>query len=112
MEYIYIIANKRGAGESEIGGLYTTHALAINAYFDIMTNNRVNKLSRDKNYFGWHLYKFPLDTSFITDDGIWSHTKIQKSSKYRIKFKNHGEVVDELKRVNRSEKIGKIISDV
>jgi hypothetical protein len=107
MYHIYIISCKRGSGNPEIGGLYTEYDQAIVAYYDILSLN--GRISRDKDYFFWDIYKFPSNVSFILDGESWSDTKIQKSSKYRIEFKNGREIIDEYTRITRNKRIESII---
>jgi hypothetical protein len=109
--YIYIIAAKRGGGESEIGGIYTTYDKAIVSYHNILVRDENDQLDPTGNYFFWALYKMPTDVSFILDGVTWSKTKIQKSSKYRIKYTNYKEIIDEYKRITRSDKIKQIINE-
>ncbi len=114
MEYIYIISIKRGQAGHEIAGFYTDYDEALMEFHRIEKRDAddIDWISdRDREYFSWELYKFPTNESFLELDRTYpsSDTKIEKSSKYRVKFYTRGELIDEYNRVSRNVKIKEII---
>jgi hypothetical protein len=89
MEYIYILSKKRGQGDPEVVSICDSYDKAIIAYHECDNWNTF-------------IYKYPIN--IILDE----YEKIQKSSKYRIKFED-GELHQEYLRCKRNEKIETII---
>jgi len=102
---------QRGQGSTEIHYLCTSYQEAIKEYYDYMRMSKSDFLeSVNKEYWFMYLYKFPLSVNFAYLNGKnWSETKLSKSSKYRIKFKTWGDLINEYKITNRNKAIDDII---
>ena len=112
MEYIYIMACQRGQGGTEIFSMWDSYEKSIIAYYNYHIKDGYGKRQDSSDYWFMYLYKFPVNMDFSTDfcgHGGSSDIKIQKSSKYRIKFKNWGELKKEYTKVyiteNRNDKL-------
>lgn len=115
MEYVYIMACQRGQAAHEIHSMWDTYEKAIKEYYEYhIRDDKESSFSRsrqdDDDYWFMYLYKFPVNKIFANNKG-WSETKLGKSSKYRIKFKNWGELRKEYVVVSRDSKIESIIGD-
>jgi hypothetical protein len=88
MEYIYIIARKRGQGDPEVISICDTYDNAIITYHECDNWNAF-------------IYRYPLNIIFSIEE------RLQKSSKHRIKFED-GELHREYIRVKRNAKIESI----
>ena len=109
-EFIYVIACKRGVGDAEVYSIWNNYEGAIKGYYDVNVSER-----KEYNYNGTNhisswvfLYKLPANTDFRTNRG-WSDTKIQKSSQYRMKFKDFYELEDLYIQVGRKGKLERIL---
>ena len=73
-------------------------------------NSKDDSFGRPKNdsddYWFMYLYKFPVNVDFSNNGS--SNIKKGKSSKYRLKFKNWGELRKEYISVNRDNKLTEI----
>jgi hypothetical protein len=106
MEYIYILSCQRGQGSPEIHSMWNSYEKAIKSYYHYHISDK--STSSISNFM--FLYKFPTNTIFsVGGEGEswrdWSDVKIQKSSKYRIKFDSFKELESEYKVFNRDDKL-------
>ena len=99
-DFIYIISSQSGAGSAGIYSIWTTYNLAINAYYQCIVVDNNHSFNLDCIF----LYKMPVNEKFCEND-TWSDIKIQKSSKYRIKFKDFRELDKIYTQVIRTIKI-------
>jgi hypothetical protein len=113
MEHIYIMACQRGQSSPEIFSIWNTYEKAITAYYKyhIDEDNLYKKTDNDTYWF-MYLYKIPVGENFVEVSRKSSDVKLQKSCKYRIKFKTWGDLRKEYNIVNRDSKIESITSDV
>ena len=81
MEHIYIMSCQRSQGSPEIFSIWDTYEKSIIAYYNYCVDNK--SFSFSFNYM--FLYRIPVNQMFC-DNTKWSDVKLQKSSKYRIKF--------------------------
>tara|TARA_R110000772_G_scaffold55_6_gene324 strand:- start:2752 stop:3114 length:363 start_codon:yes stop_codon:yes gene_type:complete len=113
-KFVYIMSCQRGQGIPEIHYMCDNYNEAIKAYYDHQISDQVDFLdSPDREYWFMNLYKFPLGVSF-RDEGHRSSSriKISKSSKYRIKFKTYGDLINEYKITNRNQAIDEVCEDM
>jgi len=87
-EFIYIISTQSGQGSPEIFSIWSTYESAIIAYYQVVISKEYSHDFTLKNYY---LYKMPINEKFC-EDNHWSDIKLQKSCKYRIKFKDYNEL--------------------
>jgi hypothetical protein len=88
---------------AEIHSIWTTYESAIINYYQYIKDE------------GWSLYdlsfmflyKFPSNEKFCEND-TWSNIKLQKSCKYRIKFKDLKELENEYTIVTRKMKLNSL----
>jgi len=111
-EYIYVIAQKRGGGDAEIYSVWNNYEGAIKGYYDVNVSERKEYNNNNgPSISSWvFMYELPANTDFRTKDG-WSDTKIQKSSQYRMKFKDFYELEDLYKQIIRGDKLERILND-
>ncbi len=108
MEYIYSISAQRGQKAPEI--FYFTYdydKVIIYLYEYILEDNNSKEYLVTDFY---QLNKFPLEFAFAPDE-TWSNVKMTKSSKYRIKFKNWGELKKEYISCKRNEKLEIVLNN-
>lgn len=111
-EFIYVISTQRGQGSPEIYSFWNTYEGAIKAYHKLLVNNKHGHYDFDfeftmNNYF---LYKFPANTYFCEGDNS-SDIKLQKSCKYRVKFKSYEELEKEFNMIIRANKLERVTND-
>ena len=114
MDFIYSISTQRGQKAPEI--FYFTHDYekAIIYLYEYILKDEGTTLNDNYSFYTdfYQLNKFPLDFEFAPTD-TWSDVKMTKSSKFRIKFKNWGELKKEYipfkLQQTRSEKLETIL---
>jgi hypothetical protein len=108
MDFIYSISAQRSQGAPEIFYFTDTYEKAIIYLYEYILNDNDNKTMDDNYSFYtdfYHLNKFPLDFEFVEKGFSWSKVKMTKSSKYRVKFKNWGELKKEYISCKRNENL-------
>lgn len=92
MKYIYTISAQRGQKAPEIFYITDNYYDSIIYLYEFILKHE-GKISDDYSYYTdfYQLNEFPLDTNFAPVDN-WSKIQMTKSSKYRIKFKNWGDL--------------------
>ena len=109
MEYIYILTCQDEQGAPEIYSFFDNYQSSLITYYEYNESNGYYQKKDDDTYWHYELYKFPINT-FFTEIGVSSKIKISKSSKYRIKHKNWGEIRKEYISLKRDEKIENILN--
>lgn len=123
MDFIYSISAQRNQGAPEI--FYFTYSYEnaiIFLYEFILKDEGVETINDSYSFDFYHLNKFPMVTvtpvvlQVLSDfnfspDYDWSKVKMTKSSKYRIKFKNWGELKKEYLSCKRNEKLETILGE-
>lgn len=116
MDFIYSISAQRGQGAPEIFYLTCSYENAIIFLYEFILKDEDGKNINSSYSFHtdfYHLNKFPLDSNLARDK--WSDVKMTKSSKYRIKFKNWGELKKEYiackQQQTRNEKLKTILGE-
>lgn len=116
MDFIYSISAQRSQGAPEIFYFTYDYEKAIIYLYEYIVNE--GKTLNDNYSFYTDFYqlnKFPLDFEFAPTDTTWSNVKMTKSSKFRIKFKNWGELKKEYipfkLQQTRSEKLETILGE-
>jgi hypothetical protein len=104
-EYIYIISFRNGAKEREVIGFYLNYDASIVKYY-YLTLGGVD-LNPLRTNFQYSLHKFPTNIEY--SDVQPMRFSMVRNTKYRIKFKNHGELDDEFKKSSRNIKIQSIV---
>ncbi len=102
MEYIYIISTQRGQGSPEIFSIWSNNDDAIKSYYNYFIINKHEYL--DFIY----LYKYPIGKNFCGDEK-WSKIKLQKSCKFRVKFKSFKDLKNEYEQIIRSNKLERVL---
>ena len=117
MDFIYSISAQRGQGAPEIFYFTYSYENAIIFLYEFILKDEGGKTINDSYSFHtdfYHLNKFPSNLNFAPDYD-WSKVKMTKSSKYRIKFKNWGELKKEYLsyklQQTRSEKLETILGE-
>ena len=111
MDFIYSISAQRGQKAPEIFYFTNTYEKAIIYLYEFILKDEGGKTITINDSYSFDFYqldKFPLDFNFAPDD-TWSKIKMTKSSKYRIKFKNWGELKKEYITCKRDEKLKTIL---
>ena len=111
MDFIYSISAQRNQGAPEI--FYFTYSYEnaiIFLYEFILKDEGVETINDSYSFDFYHLNKFPSNLNFAPDYD-WSKVKMTKSSKYRIKFKNWGELKKEYLSCKRNEKLETILGE-
>lgn len=111
MDFIYSISVQRGQGAPEIFYFTYSYDKAIIYLYEFILKDEGGKTINDSYSYHTDFYqlnKFPLDFNFAPDD-TWSKIKMTKSSKYRIKFKNWGELKKEYITCKRNQKLKTIL---
>ncbi len=118
MDFIYSMSAQRGQGAPEILYFTDTYEKAIIYYYEFIKINshstqRGQKINDNEEYEVefYQLSKYPLDCEFIEKGTSWSKVKMIKSSKYKIKFKNWGELKKEYLSCKRNEKLETILGE-
>jgi hypothetical protein len=84
---------------------------AIKAFYDHQMEEQVDFVKNPlREYWFMNLYKFPLGISF-KDEGHRSSSKekLGKSSKYRVKFKTWGDLINEYTVTQRDKVIDEVL---
>jgi len=112
MDFIYSISTQRGQKAPEIFYITQSYEKAIIYLYEIILKEERGIIEDGYSYYTdfYQLSKFPLDFNFATDD-TWSNVKMTKSSKYRVKFKNWGELKKEYLPIKRNEKLEKVLGE-
>jgi hypothetical protein len=117
MNFIYSISAQRAQRTPEIFYLTQSYEKVIIYLYEYIVKDNNGKTMEDNNIFYTDFYqlsKFPLDFEFAPTD-TWSDVKMTKSSKFRIKFKNCGELKKEYitckLQQTRSEKLETILGE-
>jgi hypothetical protein len=112
MDFIYSISAQRGQKAPEIFYFTYSYEKAIIYLYEYILKDNDGKTINDNYDFHtefYHLNKFPLDFEFAPTH-TWSEVKMTKSSKFRIKFKNWGELKKEYLSCKRNEKLESILN--
>jgi hypothetical protein len=117
MDFIYSISAQRGQKAPEIFYFTYSYENAIIYLYEYIVKDNEGKTINDSYSFHTDFYqlnKFPLDFEFAPTD-TWSDVKMTKSSKFRIKFKNWGDLKKEYLPIKlqqtRSEKLETILGE-
>ena len=117
MDFIYSISAQRGQKAPEIFYFTYDYEKAIIYLYEYIVKDNEGKTLNDNYSFYTDFYqlnKFPLNFEFAPTD-TWSDVKMTKSSKFRIKFKNWGELKKEYIPIKlqqtRSEKLETILGE-
>ena len=117
MDFIYSISAQRSQGAPEIFYFTYSYEKAIIYLYEFILKDEDGKTINDSYSYHtdfYHLNKFPSDFNF-SPDYDWSKVKMTKSSKYRVKFKNWGELKKEYisckLQQTRSEKLETILGE-
>ena len=117
MDFIYSISAQRGQKAPEIFYFTYSYENAIIYLYEYIVKDNEGKTINDSYSFHTDFYqlnKFPLDFEFAPTD-TWSDVKMTKSSKFRIKFKNWGDLKKEYIPIKlqqtRSEKLETILGE-
>lgn len=103
-KYIYVISWARGQESPQIYSIWDSYEKAILEYYNSLNSDGFHKHDEQEYYF-LYLHKIPLNVSLSEIE-----LKLNKSSKYRVKFKNWGEIKKEYARVKRDINIEKLIN--
>lgn len=112
MDFIYSISAQRGQKAPELFYLTHSYEKAIIYLYEYILKDNGKNMTDDYSFYTdfYQLNKFPLDFNFAPDD-TWSNVKMTKSSKYRVKFKNWGELKKEYLSCKRNEKLETILGE-
>jgi hypothetical protein len=107
MDFIYSISAQRGQQAPELFYLTQSYEKAIIYLYEIILKEERGIIEDGYSYYTdfYQLSKFPLDFNFAPT------VKMTKSSKYRIKFKNFGELKKEYLPIKRNEKLEKVLGE-
>lgn len=106
-EFIYVISTQRGQGSPEIYSFWNTYEGAIKAYYQFVINKGQDHFDTEFTMDHYFLCKFPINTSFANATES-SDVKLQKSSKYRVKFKSFNDLKEQYNQILRGQKLERV----
>ena len=111
---VYIMSCQRGQASPELHYMCDNYADAITVYYNhYVKDKRKNFLEMpERAYWYMYLFKFPMGINFSTVGFSGSDVKLQKSSKYRIKFKTYGDLINEYKVIQRDKVIDDVLTSI
>lgn len=111
-EFVYVIFTQRGQGSPEIYSLWNSYEGVIKAYHKLLIDHKNGHYSFDFEFTMNHYFicKFPVNTYFCDVDNS-SDIKLQKSCKYRVKFKSYEELENEYNQILRGLKLERVVDE-
>jgi len=117
---LYIIFAKRRQRMPEIFASYTDYDTAIIEYYRLTKTDYEESNSWNSSYwkfndnrngtnFFWKLMELPINCSFA-DYNKSSDVQFGAGSKYMVKFKNYGELIDKHTKLSRNKKIKHLLN--